>query len=184
MLQTFNEQNRDLIVNINGKLSHRDEAGVSPFDSSVQNGDGVWEGLRLYDGRIFRLQAHLDRLRGSAAALDYRGFPEDSLLRQELARTLDANSMTDGVHVRLTVFAWDQVHKWSRSTNQHAGVQFLHPRGTQAAGVRQGPGITLKVAAHRRPPSDVLDQTIHFVQSVDVDSREARSERRLVPTTH
>ena len=57
MLQKFYEANRDLLVNINGELVHRDEAGVSPFDSSVQNGDAVWEGLRLYDGRIFKLQS-------------------------------------------------------------------------------------------------------------------------------
>ena len=47
MLQQFNEKNRDLIVNINGHLVHRDEAGISPFDSAVQGGDAVWEGLRL-----------------------------------------------------------------------------------------------------------------------------------------
>ena len=52
MLQTFDERNRDLIVNINGELVHRDRAGVSPFDSVVQGGDAVWEGLRLYHGRI------------------------------------------------------------------------------------------------------------------------------------
>ena len=66
MLPTFDERNRDLLVNINGELIHRDRAGVSPFDSAVQGGDAVWEGLRLYDGRIFRLIEHLDRLRGSA----------------------------------------------------------------------------------------------------------------------
>ncbi len=71
MLQQFNEKNRDLIVNINGKLVHRDEAGVSPFDSSVQGGDAVWEGLRLYKGRIFKLTEHLDRLRRSALALAF-----------------------------------------------------------------------------------------------------------------
>ena len=55
MFQKPNEKNRDLIVNINGRLVHRDQAGVSPFDSAVQGGDAVWEGLRLYDGRIFKL---------------------------------------------------------------------------------------------------------------------------------
>ena len=55
MLQSFNEKNRDLLININGKLIHRDEAGISPFDSAVQGGDAVWEGLRVYDGRIFKL---------------------------------------------------------------------------------------------------------------------------------
>ena len=55
MLQTYDERNRDLIVNVGGQLTHRDQAGVSPFDSAVQGGDAVWEGLRLYGGRIFRL---------------------------------------------------------------------------------------------------------------------------------
>ena len=53
MLQQFDARNRDLLININGELKHRDEAGISPFDSAVQGGDAVWEGLRLYDGRIF-----------------------------------------------------------------------------------------------------------------------------------
>jgi branched-chain amino acid aminotransferase len=63
VLQTFDERNRDLIVNVAGRLSHRDEARVSPFDSVVQGGDAVWEGLRLYGGRIFHLDEHLARLR-------------------------------------------------------------------------------------------------------------------------
>ncbi|MDX1564956.1 MAG: aminotransferase class IV, partial [Phycisphaeraceae bacterium] len=75
MLQTFNEKNRDLLININGELIHRDEAGVSPFDSAVQGGDAVWEGLRLYSGRIFRLTQHLDRLRRSAEALSFAEIP-------------------------------------------------------------------------------------------------------------
>jgi branched-chain amino acid aminotransferase len=55
MLQRRNPVNDHLIVNINGRLLPRDEAGVSPFDSSVPNGDAVWKGLRLYAGRILRL---------------------------------------------------------------------------------------------------------------------------------
>ena len=74
MLQIFNEKNRDLIVNISGRLVHRDEAGISPFDSVVQGGDAVWEGLRLYNGRIFKLREHLDRLRSSALALAFLWF--------------------------------------------------------------------------------------------------------------
>ena len=62
MHQKYDESNRDLIVNIGGQLVHRDEAGVSPFDSTVQNGDGVWEGLRLYDGRVFKDEQGLCQL--------------------------------------------------------------------------------------------------------------------------
>ena len=62
MHQKFNEKNRNLLVNVNGHLVHRDQAAVSPFDSAVQGGDAVWEGLRVYHGRIFRLEEHLERL--------------------------------------------------------------------------------------------------------------------------
>ena len=75
MLQHFNEKNRDILININGDLRPRGEAGVSPFDSSVQGGDAVWEGLRVYQGRIFKLTEHLDRLRGSARALAFEQIP-------------------------------------------------------------------------------------------------------------
>src|ERR1700755_2478536 len=99
MLQQFNEKNRDLVVNINGKLIHRDQAGISPFDSAVQGGDAVWEGLRLYNGRIFKLTEHLDRLRGSALALAFAEIPTDEAITAEIRRTLAANQMRDNVHI-------------------------------------------------------------------------------------
>src|ERR1700722_5214023 len=99
MLQKPNDKNRDLVVNINGKLVHRDQAGVSPFDSAVQGGDAVWEGLRLYSGRIFKLSEPLDRLRASALALAFAVIPSPEEIIHEIRRTLEANRMTDGVHV-------------------------------------------------------------------------------------
>src|ERR1700756_2389538 len=98
MLQKFDERNRDLIVNINGKLVHRDQAGISPFDSAVQGGDAVWEGLRLYSGRIFKLTEHLDRLRSSALALAFTNIPSHEAIPEEIRKTLAANGMRDGVH--------------------------------------------------------------------------------------
>ena len=83
MLQQFDERNRDLIVNVGGRLAHRDEAGVSPFDSVVQGGDAVWEGLRLTNGRIFALEEHLARLRRSAHALGFASVPADESLIAE-----------------------------------------------------------------------------------------------------
>ena len=97
MLQTFDERNRDLIVSVRGVLAHRAEAAVSPFDSAVQGGDAVWEGLRLYAGRIFRLSEHLARLRRSAQALAFTEIPSDGEITAEISRTLHANGMTDGV---------------------------------------------------------------------------------------
>src|SRR5213082_3821184 len=103
MLQKFNPKNKDLIVNINGELVRRDKAGVSPFDSAVQGGDAVWEGLRLYHGRIFKLHEHLDRLERSAQALSMADLPPREKIIEELKRTLAANKMREGVHVRLTL---------------------------------------------------------------------------------
>src|SRR5947207_7569250 len=103
MLQKCDPRNRDLIVNINGRLVHRDEAGISPFDSAVQGGDAVWEGLRLYQGRIFKLTEHLDRLKSSALALAFAQIPPHEEIKEQIRRTLAANNMTDGVHIRLTL---------------------------------------------------------------------------------
>ena len=103
MQQTFDEANRDLIVNVAGRLVHRDQAGVSPFDSVVQGGDAVWEGLRLYDGRIFKLHEHLARLRRSAQALAFATVPDDDAIVDQVRQTLRANGMHDGVHIRLTL---------------------------------------------------------------------------------
>jgi branched-chain amino acid aminotransferase len=103
MLQQFDERNRDLIVNVGGALTHRDAAGVSPFDSVVQGGDAVWEGLRLTNGRIFALEEHLARLRRSAHALAFAAVPSDESMTEEIRRTLEANGMRDGVHIRLTL---------------------------------------------------------------------------------
>src|SRR5512142_1390380 len=95
MFQKFDKRNRDLIVNINGQLIHRDKAGISPFDSAVQGGDAVWEGLRLYRGRIFKLHEHLDRLHRSAGALSFAEIPSREKVIDEIKRTLTANQMRD-----------------------------------------------------------------------------------------
>src|SRR6201990_618408 len=91
MLQGYDERNADIVYWVNGVLRHRDEPGISPFDSAVQGGDAVWEGLRLYDGRVFALDEHLDRLRRSAVALGFSAVPGAEDITKALADTLRAN---------------------------------------------------------------------------------------------
>lgn len=124
MLQKFDERNRDLIVNINGQLVHRDKAGISPFDSAVQGGDAVWEGLRLYGGRIFKLYEHLDRLERSARALSFAEIPLREEIIEEIKRTLAANKMRDGVHIRLTLHPRreDHVRHGSAAESQRTNI--------------------------------------------------------------
>ena len=160
MLQLFDERNRDLIVNVNGRLLHRDEAGVSPFDSVVQGGDAVWEGLRLYDGRVFKLEEHLARLRSSALALAFAEIPSDDKIIGEIRKTLAANRMRDGVHIRLTL---------TRGVKYTSGMD---PRLNQSgptlivlaehkAPVYDRAGLRLVTSSLRRFDPDALDPKIH-----------------------
>jgi branched-chain amino acid aminotransferase len=160
VLQSFDERNRNLIVNVAGRLTHRDEAAVSPFDSVVQGGDAVWEGLRLYNGRIFALSEHLARLRRSAQALAFTNVPEDEAISAEIARTLAANDMTDGVHIRLTLTRGVKITSGMDPRLNQAGPTLI-VLAEHKAPVYDGAGIRLVTASIRRPGPDVLDPKIH-----------------------
>ncbi len=160
MLQNYDPRNSDILVNINGKLVHRDQAAVSPFDSSVQGGDAVWEGLRLYGGCIFRLGAHLDRLRHSATALAFAGIPTHAAITQEIARTLEANKMRDGVHIRLTLTRGVKVTSGMDPRLNRSGPTLI-VLAEHKPPVYARTGLTLITAATRRPSPDVLDAKIH-----------------------
>jgi branched-chain amino acid aminotransferase len=160
MLQTFDDRNRDLIVSVGGRLTHRDEAAVSPFDSVVQGGDAVWEGLRLYGGRIFRLTEHLDRLRRSARALAFTQIPADEDIIAEIRRTLAANSMTDNVHLRLTLTRGVKITSgMDPRLNQSGPTLIVLPEHKPP--VYDAGGITLITASVRRTGADSLDPKIH-----------------------
>ncbi len=160
MLQTFDERNRDLIVNVGGTLSHRDQAAVSPFDSVVQGGDAVWEGLRLYQGRIFRLAEHLARLRRSAVALGFAEVPSAGEITEQIRRTLRANAMTDEVHIRLTLTRGVKITSGMDPRLNQSGPTLI-VLAEHKAPVYDQAGITLITSSVRRPPPDVLDPKIH-----------------------
>jgi branched-chain amino acid aminotransferase len=160
MLQQFNEKNRNLIINVNGQLVHRDKAGISPFDSAVQGGDAVWEGLRLYNGRIFKLHEHLDRLERSARALSFAEIPPREKIIEEIKRTLAANKMSDGVHIRLTLTRGLKITSgMDPRLNQNRPTLIV--LAEHKTPVYAKTGLTLITSKVRRPPRDVLDARIH-----------------------
>ncbi|MGH8864818.1 MAG: aminotransferase class IV [Burkholderiales bacterium] len=160
MLQQFDDRNRDLIVNINGQLLQRDQAGVSPFDSSVQGGDAVWEGLRLYNGRIFALTEHLDRLRSSARALAFEQIPNDAAIIAEIRRTLEANQMKDGVHIRLTLTRGVKITSGMDPRLNRSGPTLI-VLAEHKVPVYSKQGLKLITSSIRRSPPDCLDPKIH-----------------------
>jgi len=160
MKQTYDPRNENILVNINGELLPRAEARVSVFDSLVQGGDGCWEGLRVYQGRIFRLTRHLERLVHSARALGFETIPDPSDIRREIQRTLEANGMEEDAHIRLTL---------SRGTKITSGMD---PRLNQdgptlivlaehKTPVYDKQGLRLVTSSLRRFPPDCLDPKIH-----------------------
>jgi branched-chain amino acid aminotransferase len=160
VLQKFDERNRDLIVNVGGRLAHRDAAAVSPFDSVVQGGDAVWEGLRLYNGRIFRLEQHLDRLVGSAKALAFAQIPSREEIVTEIRRTLEANAMYDGVHIRLTLTRGVKITSGMDPRLNQSGPTLI-VLAEHKPPVYSTDGITLVTSSVRRFPPDCLDPKIH-----------------------
>ena len=160
MLQEFDERNRDLIVNINGQLVHRDNAGISPFDAAVQGGDAVWEGLRLYNGRIFKLHEHLDRLERSARSLSFAKIPPREKIIDHIKRTLAANKMRDGAHIRLTLTRGVKITSGMDPRLNQRGPTLI-VLAEHKPPVYAKTGLNLITSRIRRPPPDVLDARIH-----------------------
>src|SRR5205809_192947 len=160
MLQIFDERNRDLMVNINGALVHRDKAGISPFDSAVQGGDAVWEGLRLYNDRIFKLNEHLDRLERSARALSFAEIPPREKIIEQMKRTFAANKMRDGVHIRLTLSRGVKITSGMDPRLNQSGPTLI-VLAEHKVPVYAKTGLTLITSKIRRPPPEVLDAQIH-----------------------
>ncbi len=96
-------RNRNILIYVNGALYPRERAMVSVFDSGFILGDGVWEGLRVHHGAIAFLEMHLERLFEAAKAIDLDIGVDQAGLTAALYRTLEANRMTEGVHMRLMV---------------------------------------------------------------------------------
>lgn len=160
MLQKFDERNRNLVANINGQLVHREKAGINPFDSAVQGGDAVWEGLRLYNDRIFKLHEHLDRLERSARALSFAEIPSREKMVEEIKRTLAANKMRDGVHIRLTLTRGVKITSGMDPRLNQSGPTLI-VLAEHKAPVYAKTGLTLITSKIRRPPPEILDARIH-----------------------
>ena len=160
MLQSYDQRNADIVYWVNGVLRHRDEPGISPFDSAVQGGDAVWEGLRLYHGAVFGLPDHLARLRRSATALNFASIPADAEITEAITATLRANRMFDGVHVRLTLTRGVKVTSGMDPRLNQAGTTLI-VLAEHKAPVYDTTGLRLATASVRRPGPDVLDPKIH-----------------------
>lgn len=153
-------RNANIFIHVNGELLPREDAKISVFDSLVQGGDGVWEGLRVYNGKIFALDAHLDRLIDSAHAMAFADIPSREAVKKAIVETLTANGMRDGVHIRLTLSRGKKVtSSMDARVNQYGTTLIVLAEWKPP--IYERSGIRLITSAIRRNPPQCVDSKIH-----------------------
>ena len=153
-------RNDSIFIYVNGELLPRKDAKISVLDSAVQGGDFVWEGLRVYHGKIFRFKEHLDRMIDSAKAMAFSRIPSREEIKQAVFQTLETNGMRDGAHVRLTLTRGLKITSNMDPRANHFGpsliaiAEWKKPRFAKT-------GIRLITSSIRRNTPQCLDSKIH-----------------------
>ncbi|KAG6557131.1 hypothetical protein Mapa_001058 [Marchantia paleacea] len=153
--------NEKLLIWVNDQLLVREDAKVSVFDSIVQGGDGVWEGLRIYKGKIFKLEEHLDRMFDSAKAMAFKNVPSRTEVRHAIFSTLIANDMRDCAHVRLTLTRGKKFSSGMSPAFNVYGCNLLVVAEWKPPIYDNTSGIRLITASTRRNSPNSLDSKIH-----------------------
>jgi branched-chain amino acid aminotransferase len=160
VLQSPDPRNQDILIYVNGELLPRCDAKVSVFDSVVQGGDAVWEGLRVYKGRIAALGGHLQRLQNSAKTLAFADVPTTDEVRQALFSTLEANGMTDETHIRLTLTRGEKITSGMNPKLNQSGCSLIVLAEWKPP-VYADSGISVITSSIRRNTPECLDSKIH-----------------------
>ena len=161
MLQKFDPRNKDILVWVGDQLYAREDAKVSVFDSVVQGGDAVWEGLRVYPEGIFLLDRHLNRLYESAKALAFVDIPTEEYIMKALAETLKANNMTRDTHIRLTLTRGIKITSgMDPRLNQSGSCLIILPEWKPPV-YDNNHGIKVITSTIRRNNPSFLDSKIH-----------------------
>ncbi|KAA8536896.1 hypothetical protein F0562_029374 [Nyssa sinensis] len=153
--------NEKLLAWVGDEIVPRDSAKVSVFDSVVQGGDSVWEGLRIYRGKIFKLDEHLDRLFDSAKALAFNNVPTREEVKEAIFKTLITNGMFDNAHIRLSLTRGKKVTSGMSPAFNLYGCTLIVLAEWKPPVYDNARGITLVTATTRRNSPNNLDSKIH-----------------------
>ncbi|MFY0607006.1 MAG: aminotransferase class IV [Cyclobacteriaceae bacterium] len=161
MLQKFNPKNANIKIWVGDGLKERAEAKISVFDSSVQGGDAVWEGLRLYKEGVFCLDRHLNRMYESAKALAFTEVPEREFIVDAIRQTLKANDMTHDTHIRLTLTRGEKSTSGMDPRINDAGPCLIVLAEWKPLVYDNQAGIRVITSTQRRNNPQFLDSKIH-----------------------
>ena len=160
MIQQFDKRNENIKVWIDGKLFHRNEAKISVFDSLSQGGDAVWEGLRIYNGKVFCIDEHLNRLLESAKSMAFEKIPDISYIKNAIFTTLKANEMYNETHVRLTLTRGEKITSGMNPKLNQKGCTLIVLAEWKPS-IYSGKKLKLVTANIRRNSPLCLDSKIH-----------------------
>ena len=161
MLQKANPKNDHIQVYIKDKLYPRHQAKVSVFDSTVQGGDAVWEGLRVYPQGIVCLDKHLTRLQQSAKTLAFTDIPSKKEIKKAIKLTLDANAMDNNTHIRLTLSRGEKITSGMDPRLNQSGSCLIVLAEWKPLVYDNNSGITVLSTSQRRNAPQFLDSKIH-----------------------
>ncbi|KAL5138779.1 Branched-chain-amino-acid aminotransferase-like protein 2 [Glycine soja] len=153
--------NEKLLAWVGNEIVPRESAKVSVFDSVVQGGDSVWEGLRVYNGKIFKLEEHLDRMFDSAKALAFENVPTRDKIKEAIFKTLIRNGMFDNSHIRLSLTRGKKVTSGMSPTLNLYGCTLIVLAEWKPPVYDNEHGIVLVTATTRRNSPNNLDSKIH-----------------------
>ncbi|MCL7048329.1 hypothetical protein MKW94_025745 [Papaver nudicaule] len=153
--------NEKILVWVGNEIVPRDSAKVSVFDSVVQGGDAVWEGLRVYGGKVFKLDEHLDRLSDSAKALAFVNVPTHEEIKRAIFKTLISNGMFENAHIRLTLTRGKKVTSGMSPAFNLNGCTLIVLAEWKPPVYDNTSGVTLVTATTRRNSPNNLDSKIH-----------------------
>ena len=184
------DRNNEIVIYINGELLPRKDAKISVFDSGYLVGDGIWEAVRLHQGQLVFLDMHFDRLWNAAATIgmDLKMTREE--LTEKVQQTLDANNMSDDVHVRIMVTRGIKKTPSQDPRLTISGPNLViiaeHKKASEESKER---GITLFTSTIRRGSPDYLDprlnchSKLHEVQAL-IQALEAGADEALMLDIH
>lgn len=167
----FDPKNADILIWVGDKLYPRECAKVSVFDSAVQGGDAVWEGIRIYKNRIFKLKEHVERLYDSAKALNFQNIPEKEFIFSAIYKTLAVNGMRDNAHIRLTLTRGCKITSSMNPKFNVFGCNLLvvpeWKNVQNPTTYNNDTGISLITATTRRQGPATLDSKIHHCNLIN-----------------